>query len=263
MFTAEVFSTSVNGRLLVVKSDTSNLSVLIQINTDTGKDDLGGATMVLSFNKDVLEFPSAPVANQHFEFHNFSDGNYNTAIVTKPFSDKLLINIFLPSDNNNKGTVVSGNSGWTDLVTINFDIRNANDTARVNWLEGNLFWQIYDADNSTSWTIGNLTDLVYPLGIVSDVADNKEVPLKHSLEQNYPNPFNPTTVISYQLPVAGIVSLKIYDVLGNEVATLVDEYKSTGKYEVEFSAPALSSGIYLYKYQCGTYIETKKMVFLK
>ena len=68
-----------------------------------------------------------------------------------------------------------------------------------------------------------------------------------TLEQNYPNPFNPSTVISYQLPVSSDVTLKVYDVLGNEVATLVNEEKSAGSYEVEFSADGLTSGIYFYK----------------
>lgn len=88
-----------------------------------------------------------------------------------------------------------------------------------------------------------------------------------NLYQNYPNPFNPSTVISYQLPVSGNVSLKVYDVLGNEVATLVDEYKPAGKYEVEFlqtsSIKNPASGIYFYQLHAGDFIQTKKMLLLK
>ncbi|GIK60066.1 MAG: T9SS type A sorting domain-containing protein [Ignavibacteriota bacterium] len=92
------------------------------------------------------------------------------------------------------------------------------------------------------------------------------------LEQNYPNPFNPSTVIRYQLPVTGFVTLKVYDVLGNEVATLVNEEKPAGSYEVEFSvgqsatggsSPDIASGIYFYKLQAGSFVETKKMLLLK
>jgi hypothetical protein len=92
-------------------------------------------------------------------------------------------------------------------------------------------------------------------------ADNFE------LFQNYPNPFNPSTVISYQVPVSSNVVLKVYDILGNEVATLVDEEKPAGRYEVEFK-PASSlkypaSGVYFYRLQSGSYVETKKMLLLK
>ncbi len=90
-----------------------------------------------------------------------------------------------------------------------------------------------------------------------------EFPLDFSLSQNYPNPFNPSTKISWQSPVGSHQSLKIYDVLGNEVATLVDEYKEAGTYEVEFDALKLSSGIYFYKLRAGSFVETKKMILLR
>lgn len=95
-----------------------------------------------------------------------------------------------------------------------------------------------------------------------------ELPKEFALHQNYPNPFNPNTVISYQLPVTGNVSLKIYDILGNEVATLVNEEQQPGVYEVEFnvaqvSRPGITSGVYFYKLKVGSFIETKKMILLK
>lgn len=84
-----------------------------------------------------------------------------------------------------------------------------------------------------------------------------------SLEQNYPNPFNPTTLISYQLPITGFVNLKVFDVLGNEVTTLVNEYKSAGSYEIEFDAGSLSSGVYFYKLQAGDFVSARKMLLTK
>lgn len=90
-----------------------------------------------------------------------------------------------------------------------------------------------------------------------------KTPAEFSLEQNYPNPFNPSTVIRYQLSVNSYVTLKVYDVLGNEVATLVDEYREAGRYEFDFNASELFSGIYFYKLQAGSFIETKKMLMLK
>jgi len=88
-------------------------------------------------------------------------------------------------------------------------------------------------------------------------------PLKFSLEQNYPNPFNPSTVISYQLPIGGNVTIKVYDILGNEVATLVYEYKPAGRYEVEFNPSSLPSGVYFYQLRAGDFVQTKKMVLMK
>ena len=84
-----------------------------------------------------------------------------------------------------------------------------------------------------------------------------------SLEQNYPNPFNPSTVIAYQLPVTGFVRLKVFDVLGNEVAVLVNENKPAGSYEVNFDAGSLSSGVYIYKLQAGDFVSVKKMLLTK
>jgi hypothetical protein len=82
-------------------------------------------------------------------------------------------------------------------------------------------------------------------------------------EQNYPNPFNPSTTISWQLPVDAFVSLKVYDVLGNEVASLVNEEKPAGIYEVEFDASTLSSGTYFYRLEAGSFVQTRKMILLK
>jgi hypothetical protein len=87
------------------------------------------------------------------------------------------------------------------------------------------------------------------------------------LEQNYPNPFNPSTLISFRLPVTSNVTLKVYDILGNEIATLVNEEKLTGEYEVEFNATSgsrnLVSGIYFYQIKAGSFIQTKKMLMIK
>ncbi|MDP1994401.1 MAG: T9SS type A sorting domain-containing protein, partial [Ignavibacteria bacterium] len=87
------------------------------------------------------------------------------------------------------------------------------------------------------------------------------------LFQNYPNPFNPSTVINYQLAVNSFVTLKVYDMLGNEVATLVNEEKSAGTYEVEFHSAVdnqqLASGIYFYQLRTDDFVATKKLVMMK
>jgi hypothetical protein len=89
------------------------------------------------------------------------------------------------------------------------------------------------------------------------------VPVKFSLEQNFPNPFNPATTINYQLPKSGYVTLKVYNVLGREVATLVNKQKTQGRYSVSFDASGLTSGVYFYQIKAGDFIQTKKMVLLR
>jgi hypothetical protein len=90
-----------------------------------------------------------------------------------------------------------------------------------------------------------------------------DLPLTYELYQNYPNPFNPSTTIRYQVPEDGFVTLKIFDILGKEVTTLINENKLTGRYEINFDAGDLASGVYLYRIQVNDFTSVKKMVFLK
>ncbi|MCH7771675.1 MAG: T9SS type A sorting domain-containing protein, partial [Bacteroidetes bacterium] len=102
--------------------------------------------------------------------------------------------------------------------------------------------------------------------VTTDINQDSELvsyPSEFKLEQNYPNPFNPTTTIKYQIPELGLVTLKVYDILGREVKELVNAEKPVGTYEVVFNAKSLPSGIYVYELQAGDYIETKKLVLLK
>ncbi len=105
---------------------------------------------------------------------------------------------------------------------------------------------------------------------ITNVGDNTTGSSSFKLYDNYPNPFNPGTIISYQLPVNDFVSLKVYDVIGNEVATLVNETKPAGNYQVEFNAANLASGIYYYTLRvyranggAGNFTQTKKMILIK
>jgi len=100
-------------------------------------------------------------------------------------------------------------------------------------------------------------------GIPTDVKLIRNFPQNFSLYQNFPNPFNPTTTISYSIPQSGLVQLKVYDMLGREVVSLVNEEQTRGKHQVVFNAENLSSGIYFYKLQSGSFTETKKLMLLK
>ncbi len=97
----------------------------------------------------------------------------------------------------------------------------------------------------------------------TDVAFNNSLPTEYSLSQNYPNPFNPSTTIKYSIPKRSNVTLKVFDVLGSEVNTLVNKEQPQGNYEVEFDGTELSSGIYFYRLKAGEFIETKKMLLIK
>jgi hypothetical protein len=134
-------------------------------------------------------------------------------------------------------------------------------------------WVGYDEANSPYQT---LLWFDIPVG-VEEENEKKTIPAEFSLSQNYPNPFNPTTIIKFTIPqsppfakggnIGVVVTLKVYDVLGNEIATLVNEEKQAGKYEIEFIPGSgiwnLASGIYFYQLKAGSFIQTKKMLLLK
>jgi hypothetical protein len=116
-------------------------------------------------------------------------------------------------------------------------------------------------------TAGNGYDIyaqrIFSNGTLPVEKGEKAFPIEFALQQNYPNPFNPSTKISWQTPVNSWQTLKVYDLLGNEITTLLDEYKSAGKYEIEFDASRLPSGVYFYRLNTGNYSEIKKMVLLR
>jgi len=150
---------------------------------------------------------------------------------------------------NNSGAlfIVTSTSVDTLLNGLNFP------TGMVFNQSGELFISLF-ADG----------EILKVTGIPVSVEDiTTSIPETFLLNQNYPNPFNPSTKISWQSPVGSHQSLKIYDLLGNEVATLVDEYKPAGIYEIEFGASGLTSGIYFYRLQTDSFVETKKMILLK
>jgi len=168
-----------------------------------------------------------------------------------------------------------------------------NDTIQINHSIFHFNPLIFETTIELDSTILEVDDLIKIRGVASDtslfnniatdpdsgfyefrvlpstvnVTENDAV-IHYELKQNYPNPFNPTTTIKYQIPERGFVVLKVYDVLGNEVATLVNEEKPTGSYQIEFNSrglihQTLPSGIYFYQLRAGDFVETKKMLLIK
>jgi uncharacterized delta-60 repeat protein len=147
------------------------------------------------------------------------------------------------------------------LFTINMNNNSGTHylTTCIPLQNGDILAAGYDfASNVGDFMVTRLTQ--NPTGIDDQTFSQ---PNNFILHQNYPNPFNPTTNIQFRISDFGFVSLKVYDVLGKEVATLVNGEKPVGNYEVDFDATGLSSGIYFYKLQAGNFIETRKMTILK
>ena len=154
------------------------------------------------------------------------------------------------------GEIGSLSQVYSGTPITSFNLPNLN-------YETTFGWYIIDK-NDTCGTLGStwtFTTAQVPNFIFYEYAD--VLAALFTLEQNFPNPFNPSTEISYQLPVSGDITLKVYDILGSDIATLLDEYKPAGKYEVEFNATNIPSGVYFYQLKAGDFIQTKKMILMK
>ena len=138
---------------------------------------------------------------------------------------------------------VTGNGTSTETHTYSF--------ADGSPVAGKSYYRLRQIDFDGSFEYSNVIDVDLTL------------PLEFSLEQNYPNPFNPTTSIQYTISIKQNVQLLVYNVLGKEVAILVNEEKPAGNYEVNFNASKLSSGVYFYQLQAGSFVETKKMILIR
>ena len=125
---------------------------------------------------------------------------------------------------------------------------------------------VFFIDNNTGWIAGyDGTILRTTNGGVTFIEDekNEEIPTDYNLTNNFPNPFNPSTKIKYSIPQSSQVIIKVFDILGNEIETLVSEQKNTGTYEITWHSENLPSGVYFYRLKAGNFVETKKMVLLK
>jgi len=159
---------------------------------------------------------------------------------------------------NNKGFDLQRRSENQDYKSIAFIDGYGTTTERQNYYfkdqslsEGTYYYRLKQLDFNGEFD--------YSDEIIVEISN----PVSFDLAQNYPNPFNPSTKINYTIAEAGFTSLKVYDVLGNEVATLVNGEKPAGEYDVEFSGSELNSGIYFYQLKAGSFIETKKMQLIK
>ena len=188
----------------------------------------------------------------------------------------ILVNRLSDNDGSSNMTLSQWQSMGYDLHSM---IADPEDQIFVNHSTGNFHLlqnaQAIDAGTSLVLPIvfEDLDNISRPQGSGFDIGCyeftsttevvEENIPQSFQLFQNYPNPFNPTTTLSFVIGHLSFVSLKVYDLMGNEVATLVDEYKPAGNYEVVFDASHLSSGAYFYQLKAGSYSQTKSMILIK
>jgi len=220
--------------------------------------DLGGFAFVPVMQSLTSTFGGHPV----MEKHGSLQGWYQLMPLG---NDALIIGVSMlegPSNVVGVGAIsLSGNtSGWTQF------------SVPITYIPGsptpdNTIIYIVVADTATGGEGGSIGSMAYVDNLnftgPSDVKQISGLPKDYSLNQNYPNPFNPSTKIEYSIPEASFVQLKVYDILGNEVATLVNEEQSAGSYRADFSGVNLSSGMYIAKLQTGNYTKTIKMTLMK
>ncbi len=213
--------------------------------------DSGGVCRV--YNQDE---PAIESSNKKFGMWVF--GDFSSNVLEYWFRDNSNQNIIIPIDTLN----------WTGWKFKEVDLNNKN----ASKFHSMVIRQVKGAESKGQLYFDKiLTD------VVTDI-NGKEtaIPTKFKLQQNYPNPFNPTTTITYTIPAQitsshfgkgrteeGLVSLIVYDVLGREVATLVNKKQSPGNYQIVFDASNLSSGVYYYQLEYGSYLQTKKMILLR
>jgi hypothetical protein len=154
-------------------------------------------------------------------------------------------------------------SGRSFSISLNQTVQlNEVTTLNAVWDLNKLGYLVFVQDSQTK-TIYQSEFITYNNLITTDVENEAAMPSNYLLSQNYPNPFNPTTAISYELPEADYVRIKVYNLIGKEVAVLVDEQKQAGKYKLQFDGSGIPSGVYFYRIQGGSYSETKRMILLK
>ena len=191
-------------------------------------------------------------------------GGVNEAPVANAGADQTVRD----ADGNGKESVTLDASVSSDpdgsifkyLWTLNGKEIAANRKPTVELSVGTHTITLVVTDNGGATGEDQVTITVQP---ATGVDDENGIPTEYALRQNHPNPFNPKTTIRYSLPAEGLVQLHVYDILGKEVASLLNEIKPIGHHRVEFEATDLSSGVYYYRLQCNGFVQTKKLVLLR
>ena len=238
----------------------------------------------LNYSLLQLNYPSLNIISKRYPFNymfvfsdSYSDSSYS---LYKAFGKNALPNKtvnFKVYDITNKNMPEQVQFGFENAIPSRGDsLSNLNYVFLSNHDGTSISWEVLFSGSSTSnvphggdtlylYTTKGISyfDTLEIFDLPSDVKQTNQVPLSYNLAQNYPNPFNPTTIINYSVPKAGLVLIKVYDILGREVTQLVNEQKNAGTYNIEFNASKLATGVYFYRMQAGNFVETKKLLLLK
>jgi len=191
-----------------------------------------------------VEFNMLPV-----ELHSFGAIRNN---------DKVILNWQTDTEINNLGFEVQklNEDTWNKIGFVNgkgnSNVKNEYSFIDTNKSIEKTAYRLKQLDTDGQFSF---SEIVYAEGFLTN--------LDYKLYQNYPNPFNPSTTIKYQIPKDGMVELKLYDILGNEINTLIKEHKTKGQYTLNFDSKNLAAGVYIYNIKSGYYTESKKMIVLK
>ncbi|MDP4114805.1 MAG: SBBP repeat-containing protein [Bacteroidota bacterium] len=254
-----------------------------------GSDGDGGASIVIDNNGNAFITGNTlstnyPVTSGVFQAAYRGGSDYGDAFITKLH----LANLLLTSPNGGESWIIGSShdikweSNISSNIKIEYSTNNGSDwttiTGSVPSITHEYSWIIPNTLSTTckiritaldSTSQSDISDGFFTIGLTSSINDNNLVPLSNNLSQNYPNPFNPQTTISYSVAQESNVVIKVYDILGKEVAKLLNEGKKAGAYNIQFNASKLSSGMYFYTIQANSidgkqsFRETKKMLLLK
>ena len=180
-----------------------------------------------------------------------------TSFTAASSSEGVLLTWKTATEVNNSGFQVERSSDNKSFIKIGF-VKGNGTSAKENsysYLDKNTTGKAFYRLNQIDFDGTSMYSKIIEINFIQ--------PLVYNLEQNYPNPFNPSTIISYNIPKDGFISLKVYNILGEEVAKLYEGFQKAGSFHINFNASKLASGIYLYKLQSGNFTETKKMLLLK
>lgn len=194
---------------------------------------LGGGQVQITWNSN----PESDIAGYHVYYGGFNGYSFTNVVDVGNITSYILSGVSLTD------TIGLTAYDSTYSPANEYDSTIVND----NMINGNESWFTFATDTST----------------INVIQNDSEILKAFTLLQNYPNPFNPSTIISYSLPVTSQVSLKVYDVLGKEVAALVNEVKPAGVHKVTFDGSGLASGIYYYQLRAGSFSKCKKMILIK
>lgn len=209
-----------------------------------------------------------------------ADGQYlydhfNGNVVVYDFNTGITLNSFtlnVPHDFTWPRGVLIAHTGtylltFADNVVYAYDPSNGNAISSCTLTGMPASWEFSVSYTNGMFFLTEATEATWYAWTIDDGAVSVEgsglASATFSLEQNYPNPFNPSTTISFQIPQAGLVKIAVYNILGKEVALLLNEEKEAGRYEVNFDGGNLSSGVYFYKITSGNFTSTRKMVLMK